>query len=78
MNFGYDSLIGISAAFLTTLSFFPHSQSIYFFVVRILMYKQVSFMITEAITLTALVTIGLCTGSETAVPAILAPLLAEI
>ena len=23
MNFGYDSLIGISAAFLTTLSFLP-------------------------------------------------------
>jgi hypothetical protein len=39
---------------------------IYFFVIRILMYKQVSFVITAAIMLTAFVTIGLCTGSETA------------
>ena len=30
------------------------------------MYKQVSFVITAAIMLTAFATIGLCTGSETA------------
>jgi hypothetical protein len=29
MNFGYDSLIGISAAFLTTLSFFPQIVKTY-------------------------------------------------
>jgi hypothetical protein len=39
---------------------------IYFLVVRILMYKQVSFVITAAIMLTALVTIALYTGSQTA------------
>jgi MtN3 and saliva related transmembrane protein len=29
MNFGYDSLIGISAAFLTTLSFLPQIVKAY-------------------------------------------------
>lgn len=29
MNFGYDSLIGISAGFLTTLSFFPQIVKAY-------------------------------------------------
>jgi len=29
LNFGYDSLIGVSAAFLTTLSFFPQIVKAY-------------------------------------------------
>lgn len=39
---------------------------IYILVVTILMYKQYMFVITAAIMLTALVTIGLYSGSETA------------
>jgi hypothetical protein len=39
---------------------------IYFFVVSILMYKQLSFVITAAIMLTAFVTVALYTGSQTA------------
>jgi hypothetical protein len=36
---------------------------IYFFVVRILMYKQISFIITAAVLLTAFATVALYTGS---------------
>ena len=39
---------------------------IYFFAVSILMYKQLSFVITAAIMLTAFVTVALYTGSQTA------------
>ena len=39
---------------------------IYFFIINILMYKQISFVITVAIMLTALMTVALYTGSETA------------
>jgi hypothetical protein len=39
---------------------------IYFFIISILMYKQISFVITAAIMLTALMTVALYTGSETA------------
>lgn len=40
-------------------------------VIRILMYKQISFVITAAIVLTALVTIAFYSGSETAHAAII-------
>jgi hypothetical protein len=40
------------------------TRRIYFFVVSILMYKQISLVITAALILTAFLTIALYTGSE--------------